>query len=65
MTYATAMQMWGIAAGPALAGWLLEDGTYSDVIFMSTGCMVLALVLIQAPVLKAARAQTARVAQDE
>ena len=56
VTYATAMQMWGIAAGPAVAGWLLEDGAYADVILMSTGCMVLALILIQAPVLKAARA---------
>ena len=56
VTYATAMQMWGIAAGPAVAGWLLEDGTYSDVIWMSAGCMALAMVLIQAPVLKAARA---------
>ena len=64
VTYATAMQMWGIAAGPTVAGWLLEDGAYSDVILMSTGCMVLALILIQAPVLKAARAQTARMEND-
>lgn len=64
VTYATAMQMWGIAAGPTVAGWLLEDGAYSDVILMSTGCMVLALILIQAPVLKAARVQTAGMEND-
>ena len=64
VTYATAMQMWGIATGPTVAGWLLEDGAYSDVILMSTGCMVLALILIQAPVLKAARVQTAGMEND-
>lgn len=57
VSYATAMQMCGIAAGPTVAGWLLEDGSYADVILLSTVLMVLSLILIQAPVLKAARAK--------
>ena len=60
VSYATAMQMCGIAAGPTVAGWLLEDGSYADVILLSTGLMVLSLILIQAPVLKAARAKDSR-----
>ena len=55
VTYATAMQMMGIAAGPAIAAAILTDGSYSQVLLLSSVGMIVVIALIQPPVLREAR----------
>ena len=52
VTYAVAMQMMGIAAGPALAAAILTGGSYAQIITMSAVLLVATLLLIQPPVLR-------------
>ena len=52
VTYAVAMQMMGIAAGPALAAAILTGGSYTQIIIMSAALLVATLLLIQPPVLR-------------
>ena len=52
VTYAVAMQMMGIAAGPAVAASILTGGTYGQVITLCTALLAVTLVLIQPPVLR-------------
>ena len=52
VTYAVAMQMMGIAAGPALAAAILTGGSYTQIIIMSAALLVASLLLIQPPVLR-------------
>ena len=52
VTYATAMQMMGIAAGPAIAAAILTDGSFNQVLLLSTVGMLVAIALIQPPVIK-------------
>ena len=52
VTYAVAMQMMGIAAGPAIAAAILTGGSYAQIITMSAALLVATLILIQPPVLR-------------
>lgn len=47
---ATAMQMIGLAAGPALAAWVMTSGTYSKVIGVGVALFVASWLLIYFPV---------------
>ena len=54
VTYAVAMQMMGIAAGPAIAAWILTlpGGGYARIIALSTALLAITTLLIQPPVLR-------------
>ena len=52
VSYAVAMQMMGIAAGPAVGAAIVDSGTYMQVILLSAVLMAVTLVLIQPPVLR-------------
>lgn len=54
VTYAVAMQMMGIAAGPAIAAWILTlpGGGYARIIALSTALLAITALLIQPPVLR-------------
>ena len=54
VSYAVAMQMMGVAAGPALAAAIISGGTYTQIILTSTVLMVLTFMLIQPPVAREA-----------
>ena len=52
VSYAVALQMMGIAAGPAVGAAIVESGTYTQIIWLSMALMVVTLALIQPPVLR-------------
>ena len=52
VSYAVALQMMGIAAGPAVGAAIVESGTYAQVIWLSMALMVVTFALIQPPVLR-------------
>lgn len=54
VSYAVAMQMLGIAAGPRVGAMIIDGGTYTQIMLVSAVLFVVALILIQPPVLREA-----------
>ena len=52
VSYAVAMQMMGIAAGPAIGAAIIEAGSYTEVIWLGGVLMVVTLFLIEPPVIR-------------
>ena len=55
VVYAVAMQMIGLAIGPALAASVITEGNYVNVNWLGMGLFVLSLALILPPVLSHGR----------
>lgn len=55
VVYAVAMQMTGLAIGPALAASIVEAGGYLNVLAVGAGLFVLSLALVLPPVVSQAR----------
>jgi MFS family permease len=59
VVYAVAMQMIGLAVGPALAATVIEDGTYANVNTLGAALFLVSLLLILPPVMSHARPRAA------
>ena len=55
VVYAVAMQMTGLAAGPALAAAVISEGDFTNVNWLGAALFLLSLVLILPPVMAQAK----------
>ena len=58
VVYATAMQFIGVSAGPAAAALLVSGDSYTGVLWLGIGLLLVSLALIQPPVITRARLET-------